>query len=246
MRAQRPSLACACAALLAGGCGAGATPAPTPRREHDGEPARPPRPRGPTPATAPPRRRRARPPGTSARSSRRWTRPPTACSREGKVHIAKGRPVGRRGQTRARSGAQARREAPGGRIGRGLRSGGRAVRGTRARRDHAARALEPARQADRRVDRPGARMGRRTRLARHRHERLPHVLRTGAAERRGRVLRSRGLQQPRVHDVPGRRRGCHPAGAAAYRCCRATPGPRRLVGGVLGPVDPEHFSATGV
>jgi hypothetical protein len=26
---------------------------------------------------------------------------------------------------------------------------------------------------------------------------------------------------------------------------RAYPGPRRLVGGVLGPVDPEHFSATG-
>jgi len=27
---------------------------------------------------------------------------------------------------------------------------------------------------------------------------------------------------------------------------RGYPGPRRLVGGVLGPVDPEHFSATGV
>ena len=59
-----------------------------------------------------------------------------------------------------------------------------------------ASSLESALQADRRLDHPDSAVGVRPRLERNRHERIPDLLRTGPAERRGRLQRAGGGQQP--------------------------------------------------
>jgi hypothetical protein len=243
MRAAAP-LACACAALLAGGCGAGAN-ARRPRAASTTA-------TGTTTTTAkadPGNRAATAPQSPAARHKRALVAKVDVTSdrvlREGKVHIAKGAP----------SDAEVRRELEAARKHGARLPAGESVAAFEAA---AAQSAEPAPDAITPLapwnprDKPIAAW-------------IVPVL-EWAAEHGWRGTVSSGyrtyfeqaqLNAAGAFSAPAgfsnHESTTYPGGAVdvtqpgqLQQVLQGYPGPRRLVGGVLGPVDPEHFSATGV